>query len=155
MEATAMRRITTIWVLGAAVAPWALPLGASCSGEPAKGPKVITVRGEITGTHAVDSPPAGPSAGDHSVFTEDLFGTGRRIGRTTGSCVVITPPASFQCTAIASLPEGQLTLLANIAEGPATGAITGGTGRYRKARGTFRVEPIGEGRERITYRVFD
>jgi hypothetical protein len=133
----------------------ALALAASGSGEPAKGPKVIGVLGQITAIHPVDNPPMGASAGDSNVFTEDLFRRGRRIGRTTGSCFVITPPASFQCTAIAKLPGGKLMLLTDVAEGPATGAIIGGTGRYRRARGTFRVEPIGKDRERITYRVRD
>lgn len=44
-------------------------------------------------------------------------------------------------------------LLANTGEGPTTGAITGGTERSRHARGTFTAEPIGEGGERIVYRV--
>lgn len=67
--------------------------------------------------------------------------------------VLITAPASFQCSAIAELLKGQLMLLANTGEGPTTGAITGGTERSRHARGTFTAEPIGEGGERIVYRV--
>ena len=150
-----MRRITTIGTLGAAALA-ALALATSGSGEPAKGPKEIRVMGQVTAIHPVDNPPAGPSAGDLNTFTEDLFRRGKRVGRTTGACFVITPPASFQCTAIAKLRKGQLMLSTNIGEGPAKGAITGGTGRFRRARGTFTVEPIEpieEGRERITYRV--
>ena len=150
-----MRRIATVGALGAVAAVAALAMAASGSGKAAKGAKEIRVLGEITAIHPVDNPPTGSSAGDSNVFTEDLFRGGRRIGRTTGSCFVITPPASFQCTAIAKLPGGKLTLLTNVAEGPATGAITGGTGRYSRARGTFRVEQLGEGRERITYRIHD
>jgi hypothetical protein len=92
------------------------------------------------------------------VFTEPLFQSGRRIGEITGSCTLISLPADFQCRAIAKLREGSLVVAANVgeaSEGRSTGAITGGTGRFRRARGTVTVEPIAEGRERITYRVLD
>ena len=152
-----MRRTATIGTLGV-IAALALALAASGSGEPAKGAEVIRATGEITSQEFVDSPPGGESAGDLLVFTEPLFRSGRRIGEITGSCTMITPPARFQCRAIAKLRRGSLVVAANVdeaSEGRSTGAITGGTGRFRRARGTVTVEPIAEGRERITYRVFD
>lgn len=150
-----MRRLAAVTAVGATAALVGLALATSGSGtlaERAK-PKQIRVIGEFTGLDPVDTGPPGESAGDLFVFTEDLFRSGRNVGRSTGSCVLITPPASFQCQAIAELRKGSLTLTTNIGEGPATGAITGGTGKYRRAGGTFRVEPIDEGHERITYRV--
>ncbi len=148
-----MRHLRTFGLLVAATAVAVPTLTCSGSSQPAKGAAEIQVLGLITEQHVVDNPPAGESAGDLVVFGETLFRSGRQVGRTTGTCIVITPPASFQCTAIAKLPKGQLMLASNVGEEPATGAITGGTGRYSEARGTFRVEPISEGRERITYRI--
>jgi hypothetical protein len=88
------------------------------------------------------------------VFTENLSQAGRRVGELTGSCPLIRPPAQFQCSAIAQLRGGDIALTGNVAEGGSSkGAITGGTGRYRRARGTFAATPVAEGRERITIRV--
>jgi len=150
-----MRRIATVGALGAVAAVAALAMATSGSGKAAKGAEEIRVLGEITAQHFIDNPPVGESAGDLVVFTERVSLSGRTIGEITGRCFLITPPASFQCSALAKLPKGTLTQVANVGEGPAKGAITGGTGRFRRARGTFRVEPIAEGRERITYRVLD
>ncbi len=149
-----MKRISMLAALMAVAGVAALAASASGSGERATEAKTIRLEGEITAQQLVDNPPAGESAGDLGVFTENLSRAGRRIGELTGSCVLIRPPAYFQCSAIAQLPEGDLALTANVAEGGRSkGAVTGGTGRYRRARGTFAAKPVAEGRERITIRV--
>jgi hypothetical protein len=149
-----MKRISMLAALTAVAGVAALAASASGSDERATEAKTIRLEGEITAQQPVDNPPAGESAGDLGVFTENLSRAGRRIGEMTGSCVLIRPPAHFQCSAIAQLPEGDLALTANVAEGGRSkGAVTGGTGRYRRARGTFVAKPVAEGRERITIRV--
>lgn len=149
-----MKRISTLVALAAVTGLVALAAFASGSGDPGREAKTIRLPGEITSQHLVDNPPTGESAGDLAVFTERLSRAGRRIGEMTGSCVLIAPPARFQCSAIAELPEGDVAMTAIVPEGGASnGAITGETGRYRRARGTFAVNPITEGRERITMRV--
>ena len=149
-----MKRISMLAALMAVAGVAALAASASGSGERATEAKTIRLEGEITAQQPVDNPPAGESAGDLAVFTENLSRAGQRIGELTGSCVLIRPPAYFQCSAIAQLPEGDLALTANVAEGGRSkGAVTGGTGRYRRARGTFAAKPVAEGRERITIRV--
>jgi hypothetical protein len=147
-----MKRTSMLAALTAVAGVGGLAATASGSGDPAAG--MIRLDGEITAQQFVDNAPAGPSAGDLAVFTERLSRAGRRFGQMTGSCVLITPPATFQCSAIAELPGGDLVLTANVSEGrPSKGAITGGTGRYRRARGTFVTRLVAEGRERITIRV--
>jgi hypothetical protein len=149
-----MKRISTGLAVAAIAGLGAFAAAASGSGDPGRQASAIRLQGEITGQQLVDNPPAGESAGDLAVFTEHLSRAGRRIGEMTGSCVLIAPPAQFQCSAVAELPGGDLALTANVDEGGASkGAITGGTGGYRRARGTFAVEPVAEGRERITIRV--
>jgi hypothetical protein len=148
-----MKRIRTLAAL-AIVAGLATPaVAASGSGDQRKGPEVIRVDAEVIAGQSVDNPPAGESAGDLEVFTQRLTRGGNQVGRLTGTCVVISPPAAFQCRAIAELARGSLALAANLGEGPATGAITGGTGRYRRARGSVLVVPVADGRERITFQV--
>jgi hypothetical protein len=150
-----MTHIRTLAAATAVAGLTALAMAATGSGEPRKAAKEIRVLAEITTEQSVDNPPAGASAGDLHVFTQRLTRSGRRVGALGGTCVLLTPPAGFQCRAIAELPNGGLTVAANLGEGPATGAITGGTGRYRRARGSVRIEPLGEGRERIVFRPVD
>jgi hypothetical protein len=95
----------------------------------------------------------GPSVGDRSVFSDDVFRDGVKVGTDGGDCVLVqvTPgatqnaepqAATAQCTATVKLPEGQITaqgLVDFISNEPFTIAITGGTGQYRTAHGEVRV----------------
>jgi hypothetical protein len=149
-----MKRNSMLGALAAVAGVGALAASASGSDKPGAEANTLRLEGEITAQRLVDNPPAGESAGDLAAITENLSRGGTRIGELTGSCVLIRPPAGFQCSAIAELPGGDLALTANVGEGGASeGAITGGTGRYRRARGSFAAKPVAEGRERITIRV--
>jgi hypothetical protein len=87
--------------------------------------------------HSGGSPP--DTAGDELVFTSDLLIEGRKVGVNGGACQLVRLPALFQCVATHSLPDGQLTVQGindfGQGNGPYHFAITGGTGRYRRARG--------------------
>ena len=87
--------------------------------------------------HSGGSPP--DTVGDQLAFRSNLLVGGHKIGFNGGVCQLVGPPALFQCMATDSLPGGQLTVQGindfSQGNGPFHFAITGGTGRYRTARG--------------------
>jgi hypothetical protein len=90
----------------------------------------------------VDIGPAGFSPGDLYVFSDRLFPLStpdEQVGTSDGRCVLIDPATfRFDCSITAMLPDGQLMIAGTLTlvEGTtSTGAIVGGTGAYRKARG--------------------
>jgi hypothetical protein len=103
----------------------------------------------------------GDSLGDQSVFSQDLFRKGEKVGTAGVVCTLVRlepmVSATAQCVATAELPRGQITLqgLLTFTDGPSTFriAITGGTGRYRTAHGVAIVEEVSETEDRITFRV--
>jgi hypothetical protein len=109
------------------------------------------------------------SQGDRVVLTDDLFASrgGRPAGIDGGECttVRVTDAAAasgvLQCLVTFSLPGGQITTQALNTltnggfAGTQTGAITGGTGRYRDASGQFTVEFLGAGATNLTFFLDD
>jgi hypothetical protein len=90
----------------------------------------------------VDVGPAGPSPGDIYVFVDKVFfadAPTREVGEALGRCTLIDPAsARLGCNIRTSLPGGSLTTdgtLINVPGATSTGAITGGTGKFRNARG--------------------
>jgi hypothetical protein len=91
----------------------------------------------------VDVGPAGASPGDLYVFTDDVFyasDPSTKIGTADGRCVMVDPAKTrFGCTIITSLDKGGdiitdgKTIL--VPGTTSTGAVTGGTGDFRNARG--------------------
>ena len=83
--------------------------------------------------------------GDLIVFTSPLADSaGRRVGRIHVSCVTTVGSSNFEksnaaCSGSMVIPQGTLTVQAMNSPGVATttGAVTGGTGAYANARGTF------------------
>jgi hypothetical protein len=148
----------------------ALPaVSASASGTAASPPvgtasnpqriDVITTATAIN--NFVDIGPTGPSPGDLYVFSDDVFFANDRankVGRADGRCTLIDPSsARFGCTIITSLPKGDITTegtLINVPGVTSTGAVTGGTGAFRKARGEG-VLDLGppQGPHQVTFRL--
>jgi hypothetical protein len=103
----------------------------------------------------------GESLGDQSIFSQDLFRQGEKVGTAGVVCTLVRVEpmvsATVQCVATAELPRGQITIqgLLTFTDGPSTFrlAITGGTGRYRTAHGVAIVEEVSETEDRITLRV--
>jgi hypothetical protein len=103
----------------------------------------------------------GESLGDQSVFSQDLFRRGEKVGTAGVVCTLVRVDtgvsATVQCIGTAELPRGQITIqgLLTFTNGPSTFqvAITGGTGRYRTAHGVAIVEEVSETEDRITFRV--
>lgn len=83
--------------------------------------------------------------GDLIVFTSPVADSaGKRVGRIHVQCVTTTGSSNFEksrltCSGAMALAQGTLTLQAMTSPGTptTTGAVTGGTGAYANARGTF------------------
>ncbi|MGH8906962.1 MAG: Allene oxide cyclase [Egibacteraceae bacterium] len=95
-----------------------------------------------TSINRVDNPPAGASATDLSTVIDDLFDAAdeESVGRDEIACVAVTA-TDLQCTGTLYLPDGQLTFTMpySVMTRSGEGAITGGTGAYQTAGGTFRA----------------
>lgn len=109
------------------------------------------------------------SQGDRVVFADDLFTAkgGTQLGTDGGACTVVrvtdaaTGSGVLQCLVTFSLPGGQITTQALNTltnggfAGAQTGAITGGTGKYRDAAGQFTVEFLSGSETNITFFLDD
>jgi hypothetical protein len=111
--------------------------------------KVTSVSVKLAQT---DKPPKGASAGDTVTFKDDLLNAAAQFGKKVGAKVGTdqgTMTFSSKTTArfkgFATLPGGTVTL-----DGPVVSSvdgksiiipITGGTGRYKNAKGTVLVGP--------------
>jgi hypothetical protein len=144
----------------------ALVLGAAAVGAnpfaTASNPERIDIIGRATAINDfVDVGPAGPSPGDIYVFVDDVFlasAPNQRVGQALGRCAVIDPASvRLGCSITTSLRGGDIVTdgtLNNVPGGTSTGAITGGTGRFRNARGES-VLDLGppQGPHRATFRL--
>ncbi len=88
------------------------------------------------------------SPGDELLSTNPLSIKGRIAGKMRVICTATRAgntknvnSAGFNCSGIARIPGGTLILEGEGREGPIEGAITGGTGIYAGARGTFVSRP--------------
>jgi Allene oxide cyclase barrel like domain len=100
--------------------------------------------------------------GDKTVFTEDLFRNGKKVGIDGGEGTVVRAQmgtVTLQFLVTLRLPKGQITVqgLADFTEqgagGPFRLAITGGTGKYRTAHGELTVTEISETELRLKLRI--
>jgi hypothetical protein len=83
------------------------------------------------------------SAGDELVFQNPLISAGKRIGHLEAVCTATRTThrfdkADFQCQGTYAFGNGTLTASALIGKN-VEGSITGGTGIYANARGTFKA----------------
>lgn len=110
------------------------------------------------------------SLGDRVVFSDDLFTArgGTAVGTDGAECTTVrvtnaaTASGVLQCLVTFSLPGGQITTQAlntvtnaQFTTGTQTGAITGGTGKYRDAEGEFSVDILSETEANITFFLND
>jgi allene oxide cyclase len=146
-----MKRLLTILPLAALAA---LVAGVAASARPAPhgggstGGRTVTVIEHATTDATTDTGSPGDSAGDVLTFANDVFDAAdaRKVGTDQGYCIRVVRGSSYECNWTTFLPGGQLTV-----EGPfydakdSTLAITGGTGRYRRARGTMELRARANG----------
>ena len=118
------------------------------------GPSTLTFNELEKGatSHFIDNAPmatlehgvASFTPGDMLISTNPLAMEGKGVGKIRIVCTATGDgstknftEASFNCTGIAKIPGGSLVLVAELSESPVEGAITGGTGIYAGATGTF------------------
>jgi hypothetical protein len=80
----------------------------------------------------------------------------RATGRYQGSCVRVARGGgdAFQCVINYIVPNGVIYGEAiSSSQGPGQGVITGGTGAYASARGTFQYRATGNPRVELTLRI--
>ncbi|MFD7614405.1 dirigent protein [Streptomyces sp. NPDC059828] len=106
--------------------------------------KVFNLTTVVTAANFIDVDPTGSSQGDELVATGTVFRSGSEVGRYDEVCTVTRVESSggftFQCQVTLTLPDGQLTVqgvfpITESGAGEITLAITGGTGKYRTAKG--------------------
>jgi hypothetical protein len=127
-----------ILVLVVAVSAWASASGQG-SGNSGSG-KTLTVIEHATTDKTTDTGASGDSVGDILTFANDVFDAkdATKVGTDNGYCLRTVKGAAYECNWTVLLAGGQITV-----EGPfldaanSTLAITGGTGRYRGARGSM------------------
>jgi hypothetical protein len=120
---------------------------------------VVFTRNEHT--RDVDEPPAGFSQGDESTTSSGLWNAaGQRVGRLDAAGTVTTVfrnahTARLQFTFTSTLRGDQITatgvLIASDATQGFDAAITGGTGKYRGAKGEVHVQFLTGNSSRLTY----
>jgi hypothetical protein len=108
----------------------------------------------------VDLGQKGLSKGDQTVFHDQLFSHGKRVGDDGGSCTVVdlprTPsaPIPINCTVSFRLPGGQLTTQGFTSSAPTKHlAVTGGTGSYQNVRGQATLVEFGNGKGSVTFHL--
>jgi hypothetical protein len=152
--------------LAVGVAALALALGAvAVTANPfatATNPKRIDIITEATAINDfVDVKNDGPTPGDIYVFVDDVFlakNPDEKVGEALGRCTLIDPAkARFGCSINTTLRDDSIMTDGKLINGEgttSTGAITGGTGRYRNARGEG-VLHLGspEGPHQATFRL--
>ena len=135
--------IVALGALGVAVAAQA--------GDPARhggGARSFTVIEHATTDATTDTGAQGDSAGDVLTFANEVFDRtdARRVGTDQGYCIRVVPGTSYECNWTTFLAGGQI-----VVEGPfydakdSTLAVTGGTGRFRRARGTMDLHALKNG----------
>jgi len=145
------RLITTVVPLGAivllvlAVSAWAAPTAKRHTGGNHRGQgHTITVIEHATTDTTTDTGATGDSVGDILTFANEVFDAAdaTKVGTDNGYCLrtVTGAAAAYECNWTTFLDGGQITV-----EGPffdakdSTLAITGGTGRFRGARGEMEL----------------
>jgi hypothetical protein len=103
------------------------------------------------------------TAGDELVFTNPLESEGKMVGKIRIVCTATQNASSknfaaagFVCWGIAKITGGTLVFAAELSEGNTEGAITGGSGKYAGAHGSFvSKEPKGKGPSTVTVTLLE
>ena len=112
--------------------------------------KSITVIEHATSDTTTDTGATGDSVGDILTFANDVFDPtdAKKVGTDQGYCLRVVAGTSYECTWTTFLPGGQIVVAGPFYDAKdSTLAITGGTGRYRDARGTMDLRSRNGGAE--------
>ena len=131
-----MKRSLIAVACAAAIAAFAL--AATAGGEPAALTVTFTVVEHATTDATTDTGKKGDSAGDILTFANALYNAGntKKVGSDNGYCIRTVVGKSYECIWTAFLAGGQITIEGPFLDaGPSKLSITGGTGKYSRARG--------------------
>ncbi len=110
------------------------------SASTAAGKTVTVVERAATDT-VIDLGTPGDSIGDLLVFGNDIYNASNstKVGRDQGNCARTNPGMSWECSWTTILAGGSITVAGPFYDDlrDSQFAITGGTGRYRNARGVM------------------
>ena len=115
---------------------------------PALADETITLVERAASDTVTDLGDKGDSAGDILTFANEVFDADDRekVGSDQGYCIRTVAGTSYECNWTTLLPDGQITVQGPFFDaGDSTLAITGGTGRYRHARGTMDLKSRANG----------
>ena len=161
------KSLTASAATGLVLAAGGIAVGATSASSDQSGGEALRLVGKEVSSQFLDLGEADFSEGDQFVFTNDLFRGGTKVGEDGGSCIVtrLTQEGAntWECHGVNSLPGGLITVQGIVTYGPDEEvkaepyqfAITGGTGRYRDASGTVRIEEVSAERLRLTFRISD
>jgi allene oxide cyclase len=119
-------------------------------GQGGHGGKTISVIEHATTDTTTDTGATGDSVGDVLTFANDVFdpANAHKVGTDQGYCLRVVAGTSYECTWTTFLPGGQIVVAGPFYDAKdSTLAITGGTGRYRAARGTMELHARAGGTE--------
>lgn len=161
IRATCLGTATALVAL-LACAPVAGAAATDTDSAHAKGKgKVITLIGKLAEqTRFPVNPGGSPAQGDRTVFRSILFDrAGKQVGETGGTCDTtrVDNGGAEVCVVTYTLPGGQLSVqgmvFGMLNPGPPPSfdnGITGGTGKYDRARGSVHADTIAPGTRRFT-----
>jgi allene oxide cyclase len=126
------------------------PSHANHRGHGGHNGRSITVIEHATTDTTTDTGASGDSVGDILTFANDVFDAANaaKAGTDQGYCVRVVAGTSYECTWTTFLPGGQIVVAGPFYDAKdSTLAITGGTGRYRDARGSMELHARSGGSE--------
>ena len=100
---------------------------------------------EHADTDAVTNGTAGDDAGNVLTFANPVFDRkdAQQVGSDQGYCIRIVVGQTWECNWTTFLPKGQITVEGPFSDSENTVlAITGGTGKYRNARGSMDLKSL-------------
>jgi hypothetical protein len=163
-----MRRLISkaLAVVTLTAASFALTSATAVASTPSdQSPKTLHLLVKTVDSAALDLGQQGPSLGDQSIFTSDLYRQGKKIGEGRSICTVTRIAGigadlkvTAQCLGTDVLPAGQVTVQGAVSftgpnVPPFTLAITGGTGAYKRAHGEADTRPISPTEAELTYHL--
>jgi allene oxide cyclase len=131
-----------------AVAAWARG-GQGSRGQGGNAPgRALTLTEHATTDATTDTGAHGDTAGDILTFANEVFDSAdaHKVGTDQGYCIRVVPGKSYECNWTTILAGGQITVEGPFLDaGDSVLAVTGGTGRYRKARGFMNLHALNNG----------